>query len=85
MKWIKRIVLVLFIPYLFWHIYKDIDESRQHYIYEAVKHIETFHNRIIFSIEHQLSITRSACFEKKTHDTIEGGMCDILKIKTYRI
>jgi hypothetical protein len=66
MKYVEKILLILAIPYVLWHLYGDVLEYKNDYIYEELKDLELRGEDVIVRNIFGNSRAGSRCFINKT-------------------
>ena len=84
MKYVKKILLILAIPYILWHLYGDVLEYKNDYTYKEVKDLELRGEDVIVRNNFGNSRAGSRCLFYETSKNL-GEMDCIQNAKIKRI
>ncbi len=86
MRYVKKILIILTIPYVLWHLYGDVLEYKNFYTYEEFKELELHGKEIITENRFGSSWTGPKCYFHTTSKELGDIDCvEDLKMKQVNI
>jgi len=77
MKYFKKILIILAIPYILWHLYSDFIEYKNFYTYEEFKELELYGEEILSRGYYSRGKWSNSCHRYKTAEGL--GKLDCIK------